>query len=98
MSEHDLIFVFENESTEEYIDPFDKTKVRQKLMSIEREYNRTKEQFYYRAQSYFHQSIGSNYTDVDNLKKLLNDCETLKKMYIQYKEFATNTLGTKLII
>ena len=84
--------------TEENTDPFDKAKVRQQLMSIEREYNKTKEQFYYKAQSYFHQGISGNFTKMKELKDLINKCEILRKRYASYKESVMKATGTNYVI
>ena len=97
-----LFFMARRKKTEKKIedntDPFDKARVLQQLMSIEREYNKTKEQFYYKAQSYFRQGISSNFTKMKDLKDLINKCETLRKRYMNYKESVTKATGTDRII
>lgn len=55
------------------------------LLDIERNFNRKREQLYYRIQSYFRQSISSNYIKADDLHRMIDECEALKKQYLKCK-------------
>lgn len=83
---------------EDDIDPFDQTAVRAHLLDIEREFNKRREQLYYKTQSYFHQSISSNYIKADDLRKMIDECEKLKTEYVDYKHYIADIRGTKYVI
>lgn len=83
---------------DEDIDPFDQAAVRQHLLDIERVYNRHKERFYYLAQSYFHQPIGSTYVKADDLQALMNRCEELRTQHKNFKDHVAEVRGTKYVI
>ncbi len=80
------------------VDPFDQAAVRQCLLDIEAAYNKSKEKLYYKAQSYFHQSIMGDYTTADDLKTMIDACEELKRQYRDFKEFVSGVRGTNHII
>jgi len=73
------------ESEEEHqdieIDEF--TALRQELMSLEREYNSTRHELFNKMRSYYNQSIASKFVKEDDLRRLLNQCEEIKKLYFQ---------------
>ncbi len=83
---------------EDDVDPFDHSAVRAYLLDIEREFNSKREQLYYRMQSYFRQSINSNYTHAEDLREMIDECEKLKERYVNYKQFVAEIRGTKYII
>jgi len=84
--------------SEDDIDPFDQAAVRAYLLDIEREYNKKREQLYYKTQSYFHQSISSDYTKEEDLHEIINECERLKQQHRDFKKFVSDIRGTKYII
>lgn len=57
--------------------------LRQELMSLEREFNATRQELFNRMRSYYHQSIASKFTKEDDLRRLLNRCEEIKQSYFQ---------------
>ena len=80
------------------IDPFDQAAVRQYLMDLESKFNRIREKLYYKAQSYFHQSIGSNYTHADDLRTMIDKCEKIKKQYNDFVKHVREVRGTSYVI
>lgn len=85
-------------SNEDEIDPFDQAAVRQYLMDLESRFNSNREKLYYKVQSYFHQSIGSNYTHADDLRTMIDECEKIKKQYNDFKEHVREVRGTPYVI
>lgn len=57
--------------------------LRQELTSLEREYNSTRQELFNRMRSYYNQSIASKFVKEYDLRKLLNQCEEIKKSYFQ---------------
>lgn len=55
--------------------------IQKELAEIRKDFSLTKEKLYRRAQSYFNQSVESNYTKAEVLHELINECEALKKRY-----------------
>lgn len=83
---------------EDDVDPFDQAMVRHYLMEIEHDFNKVREQLYYRTQSYYHQSIASNYTKEDDLRELITRCEELKRKYNEFKDQVKLIRGTPYVI
>lgn len=83
---------------EDEIDPFDQAMVRHYLMEIECDFSKAREQLYYRTQSYYHQSIASDYTKEDDLRELISKCEELKRRYNEFKDRVKLIRGTSYVI
>lgn len=66
------------------IDEF--TALRQKLMSLEREYNSTRQELFTIMRSYYNQSIASNFVKEADLHELLSRCEEIKRSYFQIRD------------
>ena len=82
---------------EDSIDPHDDS-VRAYLLSIERDFNKKREQLFYKTQAYFRQAISSNYISENDLRKLIDECDDLKKQYLDYKLAVSKIRGTTHII
>lgn len=57
--------------------------LRQELTGLEREYNSTRQELFNKIRSYYNQSIASRFIKEDDLRRLLNKCEEIKKSYFQ---------------
>ncbi len=55
--------------------------IRQKLTNLEREYNTIRQEFFRKSQQYYKQSIASKVVTEDELRRLINKSEELKRLY-----------------
>lgn len=62
----------------------DRAFITRTLIDIQRRYGLAKEHLYKKTQMYFNQSVGSNYILEDQLRDMINECESIKK---EYKDF-----------
>lgn len=69
---------------EEDLTKLDLADVRLRVNALEKDFNKTRELLYHRVRHFFHQSIGSDYISMTEIRSLLDRCEELKT---EYKEF-----------
>lgn len=68
----------------------DMMKLRLELSKLEKEYNHTRQELFHKVRSYYHQSIASFFITEDDISKLLNKCESIKREHAMITEELMN--------
>lgn len=68
----------------------DLASLRLQLTSLEREYNSIRHELFNKMKSYYNQSIASTFIKEDDIRRLINQCEEIKHLYLSTKSKLMN--------